>query len=388
MALPTDDRYLAALVRDRWGTLLSMVNADVTQRYAAGEPLPSWFARAAADAGLTSYALPRHAGGQGAGPRTWGRVLEEIGYLCEDDAVPYTVSMQVGIATALLEAERPEPARRHVHRLADGTALAALAYSEDADPFALATRLRHTAGGFLLTGHKTHVSGAALADLFLTYALDDGGDMVAVIVERDDPGVRCGPTASIGHRTNGPRTLTFEHTALPADRIVAAQDGLGHAQRFLNARRLVAVCGPLGRARALLERCAHRLATTTRYGRPLSQLPNVQGALGRMYISLQAAQATLHHALDRAEAGHCDPLFDPVITAAKHFVVEQIRSIADQAFRVLGGHACYGDPRYGQALRDFTDLVVAAGSQDTLEVLLGATALSACATPARREPTS
>lgn len=383
---------LAALVHDRWGALLARVNSDASERYEAGEPLPRWFAKAAADAGLTSFALPREAGGEGAGPRAWGRVLEEIGYLCEDDAVPYTVSMQAGIVTALLEADRStadrsEPARQYVPPIVAGTSLAALAYSEDADPFALVTQLHSTRDGYRLTGHKTHVSGAALADVFLTYARDDNGDMVALIVERDDPGVEFGPTASLGHRTNGPRTMTFHHTPVPAARIVTATDGLGHAQRFLNTRRLVAACGPLGRARALLERCIHRLATTARYGRPLCEMPNVQGALGRMYIALQAAQAMLHRAFDRAESGRSDPLFDPVITAAKYFVVEQVRYVADQAVRVLGGHSCYGDPRYGRALRDFTDLVVAAGAQDTLEVLLGTTSISACHTVTRREAT-
>ncbi|MEU4847594.1 acyl-CoA dehydrogenase family protein [Streptomyces gilvosporeus] len=388
MALWTAHDDLAALVRERWGALLARVNADVSERYAAGEPLPRWFAKAAADSGLTSFAVPREAGGQGAGPRAWGRVLEEIGYLCEDDAVPYTVSMQAGIATALWEADRRAPARRYVPPIVEGTSLAALAYSEDADPFAPSTLLHHTGDGFLLTGHKTHVSGAALADVFLTYARDDNGDMVALIVERDDPGVRLGPTASVGHRTNGPRTLTFRDTPVPADRIVAARDGLGHAQCFLNARRLVAACGPLGRARALLERCARRTASTTRYGRPLSELPNVQGALGRMYIALEAAQAMLHRAFDRAESGRCDPLFDPVVTAAKHFVVEQLRFVTDQSFRVLGGHSCYGDPRYGRALRDVTDLIVAAGAQDTLEVLLGTVAVSACHTSSRKDDPS
>lgn len=200
--------------------------------------------------------------------------------------------------------------------------------------------------------------------------------MRACLVERDDPGVEVTPVDAIGHRSSGAASVSFHDVRLPAPRLVAASDGLTHAQLFLNDRRLLICCAPLGRAQAILERCVARTSSSIRYGQPVAEMQNVQATLGRMYVAVEASRATLYRALDRVARRAAEPLFDPVVSAAKHFVVEQVRFVLDQAFRVLGGHAYYGDLHFGRYLRDFAGLVAAAGTQDVLEVNLGALAVS------------
>src|SRR5205807_7544610 len=185
-------------------------------------------------------------------------------------------------------------------------------------PFAMRSTLRPHSGGYLLDGHKSYVSGGVLADVFLTYAVDGTGDMVAVLVHRDDPGVEVVPVESIGHRSTGPASVTFRGVPLPPDRLVQDSDGLTHAQLFLNDRRLLIACAPVGRAQAILERCVERVASTVRYGEPLAEMKNVQATLGRMYVAIEASRATMYRALRRMVDGYGDPLFDPVVSAAKY----------------------------------------------------------------------
>lgn len=367
---------VARLVGERWGPLLDTANVDVLERYAEGRPLPSRFYRAAADAGLLAFPLPLEAGGEGADARTWGMVLEEIGYRCEEAALPQMLSMHTGIAELLHGTGRTDLAERYVEPISRGECAVALAYSEDTDAFSLRTTLTGAPGAYVLTGHKPYVSGGRVADVFLTYARTPGGDVVALLVERDDPGVELEPRQAVGTRTSGAAAVTFHDVPIPPDRIIAASNGLDHGQRFLNGRRLLVCCGPVGRTRAVLELSAARLTTTARHGQLLASLPNVQAALGRMYIAAQASQATLHQALDHLDSGRADPWFDPIVSAAKHFVVEQARYVLDQALRVLGGHACYGDLRFGMYLRDMASLVAAAGTQELLEINIGAVVAS------------
>jgi alkylation response protein AidB-like acyl-CoA dehydrogenase len=79
----------------------------------------------------------------------------------------------------------------------------------------------------------------------------------------------------------------------------------------------------------------------------------------------------LYRAARRVAAGEADPLFDPVLSAAKHFIVERVRSVLEETLQVLGGYFYYGDPYFGTCLRDFAGLVAVAGTQDLLEVNLG-----------------
>jgi alkylation response protein AidB-like acyl-CoA dehydrogenase len=62
----------------------------------------------------------------------------------------------------------------------------------------------------VLDGHKAYVSAGMLADVFLSYSADGTGDMVACLVHRDDAGVEVRPVDSIGHRSTGAASVTFQ----------------------------------------------------------------------------------------------------------------------------------------------------------------------------------
>src|SRR5262249_3539387 len=145
-------------------------------------------------------------------------------------------------------------------------------------------------------------------------------------------------------------------------------------------------CAPVGHARALVEMAAERLGSTIRGGRSLDSLPNVQATLGRMYVAVEAARAMLYRAAEQP-ASELDAVFNPLIAAAKHFIVQQVRFVVEQAMRVLGGHFYYGEPYFGICLQDFAGLVTVAGTQDLMEVNLGALA-SAYLTHSRNEMSS
>jgi alkylation response protein AidB-like acyl-CoA dehydrogenase len=91
-------------------------------------------------------------------------------------------------------------------------------------------------------------------------------------------------------------------------------------------------------------------------------------------------------AVDRVADGRTEPIFDPVVSAAKYFAVEQIRFVLERALNVLGGHGFYGTPHLGRYMSDYAGLVLVAGTQDILEVNLGAgvVARSGSASRARR----
>jgi alkylation response protein AidB-like acyl-CoA dehydrogenase len=372
-------------VEARWGRLLMEVNAGAADREAAGTPLPERFLTAAGAQGLLGLSLPTPVGGGGLDLLSWIMVLEEIGYRCRDSGFALILGVRVAIAGALIELGRPDLIARYVRPMVAGKLGFALAYSEDADAFAMHTTLSRAPGGFRLSGRKDFLTGGQQADVILTYARDETGDLRACLVHRDDPGVEVIPLHPVGMHTSGPAALALRDVPLPEHRIVVATDGLSHAQRLLNARRLMVAAAPLGRARDLVERSVARLRTAIRQDEPLAERPNVQAAVGRMVIAVETSRAVLYRAAERVASGQGDPLFDPLVSTAKHAAVTGVRSVLEEALHVLGGHFYYGDPYFGTCLRDFAGLVAVAGTQDLLEINLGAL-LAATTTERTQQP--
>ena len=360
------------LVAERWGAFLAEVNAGVDERDDAGTPLPREFLAQAGTAGLMRFAAPAAIGGDGHRMRLWGRVVQEFARCCEDMTMAGLLSISVSVMHRLADLGRPELIADYAVPVMRGQRYAGIGYSEGADPFSMRTSLVKKGDGFLLTGFKEFISGARLADFYIVYAVDEAGDLVECLVERSDPGVELTPIPSTGLRTQGGASLTFTAVPLAAGRILAGGDGLLQAQQGLTMRRMLHAGLPLGRAQTIYDVTVARLNSQERSGMRLSDLPNVQAIVGQMYIAIQSAQALYHHALDRWDRGLAQPGLDPVASAAKHHSVEQARYVLDRALRVLGGYPILDDLRFGRYQRDLAVFVAVAGTQDLLEVMLGA----------------
>ena len=377
MSFITDRRSLVAnLVRDRWGDMLAELNRTAHERDTAELPPPPEIMRQAGESGLQGLPLPKEVGGAGVDRLTWGMVLEQIGYLCGDTGFPHLISINATIAQLVYEAGRAALVNDYVIPIAAGNCTAGIAYSEDSDAFDFQTRLRAHGDAFLLSGRKHYITGGLLADVFLTYALDEYGDMRALMAHRADRGVVVSRADALGYRSTAAGTVTFTDVVVTPERMVVDTDGLTHAQRLLSDQRLWIVCAPLGRAQGILEECIARLERTHRYGERLAEFRNVQVSLGRMFIALEAARNMLYRALTHLDDGAAEPVFDPIVSAAKCFVVDQIRLVIDLALRLEGGYGYYGHPDLGRYLRDYTGLVIAGGTQDILEANLGALAVA------------
>jgi alkylation response protein AidB-like acyl-CoA dehydrogenase len=362
---------VAKLVEQRWGALLAQMGKAADHRQLVGEVVPREFFAMAGAAGLIGFAFPQDIGGGGADLPTWGAVMEEFARVCAEPAFPIVMSMGTGVASVLQACGRPDLAEGYVQPIIRGERTATLAFSEDADPFSMRTELRRVEGGYLSSGEKDFITGAMTADVFLTYGRDEAGRVVGFLVHSDDDGVEVLPASGLGFRTSGMGRLVLRNVPIAADRVIGT-DGLTHAQHYLNHRRLILACLVTGMMRALLARCVTRLRTTVRHGGPVTELPNVQAAIGRMHIAVETTRAVVASTLARVADGVVDPVFDIGISAAKHFATEQALLLVTQAFRVLGGHAYYGDPHYGIFLQDCVALLCAAGTQELIEVNIGA----------------
>jgi alkylation response protein AidB-like acyl-CoA dehydrogenase len=349
------------------------VDSYASERDQRSQPIPPHVLRRIGDLGLLSYTLPVEWGGAGHSLQEWGSVLERLGYACGDLSLSLLISLFAGVCQALADAPACDP---HVVRAAArGEMLVAFAYSEDADAFSFRTSVVRNGSEFALNGAKSIVTGGLIADAFLVYAREvESGDMVAAIVERSRPGLVVSPVQSMGARSAGLATLSLTDVRVPLSHLWVPSDGLGHVQRFLNRRRVLLCCGPVGRARRMIEECAVQVLTTMRYGRRLGDLPNVQAAFGRMRIALHTARTVLNDAFAQPDTGK--ESWTATSALAKYVITEQCLAIAHEVGRVAGGRGYAGSCRFERDVRDFHGLIAGAGAQDILLTDLGMDLLS------------
>ena len=372
IAAATDVTHVTQEIRRRFGAFIEeRVNRGNDERDITNTPIPRELYREAAEVGLLQLSLPEDVGGGGVDLVTWCIALEEIGYLCRDTSFTATLSLYSDVANMVYETGRDDLIDRYVRGFARGEVLSASAYSEERDPFNFRSTAVADNGSLCLNGWKAIVTGAVMADAFMTYFRDQSDDLCVVMVERRDSGVDVVPLVTTGLRAAGHGEVSFKDVRVPSTRMVADADGLTHAQRLLNMRRLTIPCYALGRMRAMVERILAYLSTSVRYGMPVTELKNVQAQLGRVHVSLQMCRLAIDHGRARLREGQYDPVWDTAFSTIKYFVSEQALALARTSLHLLGGRGYVSKDGFERYIRDAMGLVAGAGALDILEIDIG-----------------
>jgi acyl-CoA dehydrogenase len=362
--------------------LRACVNPGAADRDRDGTPIDCGLLREAGMLGLLGFTLPRSLGGQQRSWREWGFVLHELGYHTEDTAVPMLLAYCSTVTKLLYDTGRTDLIDRYVKPMIRGRLLGGFAWSEGRDPFAFQTTVRRTETGFVLDGEKTPVANGQIADVVMVFAKSaETGDVVTVLVERQDPGVEIVARNAMGLRAAGMASWRFHQVAVPATRLIVDADAISWGQRFLNERRIEMPCWALGRMRRLVEACVNDLSTRIRYGRPLTEMQTVQAMIGRMVIVLESSRLIVRSVLDQVGAAGTDFLWEPQFAIVKSHVVEHGLQLVRLIQDVTGGYGVLDGFPYERTCRDLQCLNPIAGTLATLEVDLGNLAIEELAHP-------
>jgi alkylation response protein AidB-like acyl-CoA dehydrogenase len=283
-----------------------------------------------------------------------------------------------GTITKLLwETDRADLIDRYVGPMIRGERLGGFAWSEGRDPFSFATALRKDGSGFTLRGEKGPIANGLIADVVMVFAANEQtGDLTAVLVERDDPGVEVRPYSAMGLRASGMGKWRFSDVTLAPERVLVQVDALSYGQRFLNERRFEMPCWALGRMRTLFDACATDMNQRIRYGLPLAEMQTIQAAVGKMYIGLESSRLVVKDMLERVSGADYDWLWDAPLAVAKSHVIEQALQMCRIIQDITGGYGVFEDAPYERHIRDLQCLNPIAGTLATLGVDLGMLAMA------------
>ncbi|HXV86898.1 MAG TPA: acyl-CoA dehydrogenase family protein [Gemmatimonadales bacterium] len=247
-------------------------------------------------------------------------------------------------ATPLVLAGTEAQKRQWLDPTLSGHAVAAFAMTEPgagSDVSAMTTRAEPDGAGYRLSGSKTLISNAGLADYYVVFASADPGSgskgVGCFVVPADAPGLRF-VGAQVLSAPHPLGDITLEDCPVSPQGVLAAPgDGLKLGFATLDRLRATvgaAACGMA--ARALAEALEH-VRTRKQFGRALAEFQLTQEKLARMTTDLTAARLLVYRAAADQDAGR-----EPVTAQsamAKAFATEAAQRIVDDAVQLLGGRA-------------------------------------------------
>ena len=246
--------------------------------------------------GFLGSTLPEEYGCAGGSYLAYGLVAREIERV--DSGFRSAMSVQSSLVMYPIWAYGDERQRRRwLPRLATGELVGCFGLTEPdhgSDPGGMRTRARRVPGGFRLSGSKTWITNAPIADLCVVWAKDDAGDIRGFVLERGADGLSTPAIeGKFSLRASTTGQILMDEVFVPEENLLPNVKGLKGPFGCLNRARYGIAWGAMGAA----EFCWHAARSYTlerkQFGRPLAANQLIQKKLADMQteiaLGLQAA---------------------------------------------------------------------------------------------------
>ena len=276
-------------------------------------------------ADILSAAAPESLGGGGFGVLEQTAVLEALGRQLA--AVPYLESVVVA-AGALAKFGSEELQQQWAVPAVNGQKILSVALAGDMGEGPV--RAQAGGEGYRLTGTRTQVPFAPVADAFLVPAETDSGTKVFVVAS-DDPGVTVSPLSTTGFGSVG--HLELNGVELGDQRVVGSEGSavLG----WIDTREILGLSAfQLGVVDRALELTAQYAREREQFDRPIGSFQAVSSRLADGYIDIKGLRLTLTQAAWRLSE---DLPADVDVRTAAFWAAEAGHRVAHTTVHVHGG---------------------------------------------------
>jgi acyl-CoA dehydrogenase len=299
-----------------------------------------------AEAGLLAWTVPRRDGGA----ETDGRVDEDqvsVRALCElrrelayASGMLDVVFVMQGLGSCPIALAGSAKLRARVlPQVARGTLVAALALTEPEAGSSLShvtTQAERDGDRWRLSGHKTFVSNAPIADFFTVLARVPGEpeDAFAMFfVEANAKGIERVPFEVMAPHPIG--EVFLRDVVLPAESLLGrVGGGLELALATLARFRTSVAAAATGFARRALDESIRHLRKRKQFGRPLATFQALRFDVAEMDTRLRASELLVAEAARLLDEGATATM---EVARAKLFATESASWICDRAVQHLGG---------------------------------------------------
>ncbi|HQS48409.1 MAG: acyl-CoA dehydrogenase [Rhizobiales bacterium 12-66-7] len=241
--------------------------------------------------GLLGVTVPEEYGGAGASYVAYGLVAREVERV--DSGYRSMMSVQSSLVMYPIQAYGDEAQRRkYLPKLASGDYVGCFGLTEPdagSDPAGMKTKAVKIDGGYRLSGTKTWISNAPIADVFVVWAKSEahGNEIRGFVLEKGMKGLsapKIGGKLSLRASITG--EIVMDGVEVGEDALLPNVSGLKGPFGCLNRARYGISWGVLGAAEDCLARARQYTLDRKQFGRPLAATQLVQKKLADMMTEI------------------------------------------------------------------------------------------------------
>ncbi len=320
--------------------------------------------------GLIGSTIPQEYGGAGLGYVSYGLIAREIERV--DSGFRSLASVQSSLVMHPIYAYGSEAQRRkYLPKLATGELVGCFGLTEPdhgSDPGSMVTRAEKVPGGYSLTGAKTWITNAPVADVAVVWAKLDG-KIRGFLVERGTKGLSTPKIeGKLSLRASITGELVLDGAVVPDENILPNVSGLAGPFGCLNVARTGIAWGAIGAAEFCWHRARDYALNRKQFGRPLAANQLVQKKLADMQTEITLG---LHAALRLCrmiDAGTASP---PAISLLKRNNCGKALDVARLARDIHGGNGIAEEYHVMRVLCNLETVNTYEGTHDIHALVLG-----------------
>ncbi len=249
---------------------------------------PSIF-REMGELGLLGPTIPDTYGGASLNYVSYGLIAREVERV--DSGYRSMMSVQSSLVMLPIydfgtEAQR----KKYLPKLATGEWIGCFGLTEPdhgSDPGSMVTRARKVDGGYLLSGSKTWISNAPIADVFVVWAKNDDGKIRGFVLQKGAKGLSAPVIhGKVGLRASITGQIVMDDVFVPEEEMFPEVTGLKGPFTCLNSARYGIAWGALGAAESCLATARQYILDRKQFGRPLAANQLMQKKLADMVTEI------------------------------------------------------------------------------------------------------
>ena len=323
--------------------------------------------------GLLGPTIPETYGGVGASYVAYGLVAREVERV--DSGYRSMMSVQSSLVMYPIHAfGSEEQKRRYLPKLASGAWIGCFGLTEPdagSDPGGMRTRAVKTGGGYRLSGTKTWISNAPIADVFVVWAKSDahGGAIRGFLLEKGMQGLSAPKIeGKLSLRASITGMVVMDDVEVSEDALLPDVEGLKGPFSCLNRARYGISWGALGAAEYCFHAARQYGLDRHQFGRALAATQLFQKKLADMETDIALGlQASLRvgRLIDKGR-------FAPeMISIVKRNNVGKALDIARMARDMHGGNGISGEYQVIRHMMNLETVNTYEGTHDVHALILG-----------------
>jgi alkylation response protein AidB-like acyl-CoA dehydrogenase len=393
---PSEDQRL---MQDSVATFAKATLAPRAREFERLRAVPDDVRQLAHEMGLGLIAIPESAGGSGLGLTTAVLLEEELG--SADAGAAFGLGGPGSFGAAVVELAPDQAAALLADfAAADGHArFGAVAFSEpkaNKERAGFSTVAVKEGDGYVITGKKSFVTNAGLADRFLVFTQVDAdkgwGGLGAFVIHRDNPGL-----VVLGrHDTLGLDAGNFGEIELKGAKVEASArlaGAMSEAEftmatlRFFAKQALIVAARAVGLSRYAYEIAREYCETRKAFGKPIGHFQAVAFALSDRLMDVESSRWLLWKAAHAWDAKLPEKEAIKATAQAAAFALEAAMRTADECVGLHGGGGFIRDLIAEKLMRDAKQLGLSCLTAEQLDQIAAAIELGAPLDPALVLPT-